>query len=197
MLGHIDQIRSGGPGLGVLDHVVSNLVLEAGRVLVVVLGGRMVQRIFEVQQIGEQRIETPDDVLDCSGRRPAHAVDRALAQQAQAYVALLAYVRMPDSGEALDFRRREIVFQWHFDVEFERSVAPVALLRFDLKMDLVQLAGVRKAQLASGRQIGLDLLDFCKRSTGKRKRELAVSRANLGAARSHRNRSISPQRTHL
>lgn len=53
----------------------------------------------------EERVETPNHILECAGGRPTHAVDRALPQQTQADVSVLGDVRMPYAGQTFDLRR--------------------------------------------------------------------------------------------
>jgi hypothetical protein len=50
----------------------------------------------------ERRFPVPYDVFQPSRGCPAHAVDRALAQDAEAHVTFLADVRVPQPRQALD-----------------------------------------------------------------------------------------------
>ena len=59
---------------GVFVDPVSDFRPEPSRVTLKVLCSLDVQRVLEVEQIGEQRVETPNDVLEPTGRCPSHAL---------------------------------------------------------------------------------------------------------------------------
>ena len=59
---------------GVFVDPVSDFRPEPSRVTLKVLCSFDVQGVLEVEQIGEQRVEAPNDVLEPAGRCPAHTL---------------------------------------------------------------------------------------------------------------------------
>ena len=57
---------------GVFVDPVSDFRPEPSRVTLKVLCSFDVQGVLEVEQIGEQRVEAPNDVLEPAGRCPSH-----------------------------------------------------------------------------------------------------------------------------
>ena len=69
----------------------------------------MIERIVKVQEITEQGVETPDDILELSGRGPAQPVQSVETENAEADIALLVDVGMPQLRQTLDGRWAHVV----------------------------------------------------------------------------------------
>ena len=126
----------------------------------VVVAGLDVQRVVEVEQVGEEGVEAPDDVFEAASRRPPHPVDRVLPEDREADVALLVDVGVPELGQAPDLGRPDVVVVADDDVEAEFPPGPESLVGADDQAEIVQLVGVVELDLAARRQGALHLLNF-------------------------------------
>ncbi len=91
--------------------------------------GLDVQGIVKVEQIGEERAEAPDHVLQPPGGGPAHAVDGALPENAETDITFFTDVWMPKSGQAFNLGRGDVVVLADVDVEPELAPHPEPLVR--------------------------------------------------------------------
>ena len=158
--GERSRVRVSGSPLGVFRHPVFHFDPETLLVALEVFGSLDVERVVEVEEVGEKRRKAPDDVFQATCRRPAHPVDGALPEDAQTDVALFADVGVPEAGEALDLRRRDVVIFADENVEPKLAARPVAFVRRDDQGEVVQRVGVFELDFAAGRKRRLHFLNF-------------------------------------
>ena len=111
------------------------------------LGSLDVEWVLKIEQVPEEAVEAPDDVLELSGGRPPHSVDGVEPEEGEADVALLVDVGVPEAGEALDDGRAEVVVLGDADAELELAALPEALVGDDAEGELVEGVGVVEADL--------------------------------------------------
>ena len=64
-----------------------------------------IQRVVKVDEVSEELVQAKNDVMNAASRHPAKAIQRILAEQAQADAAVFVYVWVPDSGKTFHNRR--------------------------------------------------------------------------------------------
>lgn len=119
--------------------VLSDLASEHLSIRLVQVGCLSVERVVKVDQVVKERVDAENDVGHRASRKPAKRIDCILSQNAQADLALLVDVGMPDFGVAVDFRRFKVVALGNVDDKLELSVSPQAVaVRLDDESKVVE-----------------------------------------------------------
>merc|ERR1719244_813270 len=87
-----------------------------------------IERVLEVEKVGEKTGETPNDILESSGGGPAETVDRVKSEKRETNLPRLANIWVPEFGLACDSRWQNIVLCWHHHVELEPATLPESFL---------------------------------------------------------------------
>merc|ERR550519_1193094 len=126
----------------------------------VVVCGFDVEGVIKVEEVAEEAVEAPDDVLEAARGRPARPIHGVLPEDRQADFPVFVYIGVPQLREAFGLWRGNVVLFSHLNVKFKFSSQPVALLGHYGKDKVVERVGVVELDLAAHGKVLLHLLNL-------------------------------------